>query len=92
MWMDIATRRKNNNNRTIKIEDNNKGYDYMEFNKKMFDKHEYNTSIRDKGKMTILQDRDQKNVKPVYLLDSYDKNRILLEQEKKDEEFKQKKI
>ena len=81
MWMDIATRR--NNNRVIQIEDNNKGYDYMDFNKKMFDKHEYNTSIRDKGKLTILQDRDQKNVKPVYLMDSYEKNRILLEEEKK---------
>ena len=40
--------------------------------------------------MTILQDRDQKNVKPVYLMDSYEKNKILLEQEKKDEEFRQK--
>ena len=87
VWMDIATRRKNN--KTIKIEDNNKGYDYMEFNRRMFDKHEYNTSIKEKGKMTILQDRDQKNVKPVYLMDSYEKNRILIEQEKKDMELKQ---
>ena len=87
MWMDIATRR--NNNRVIKIEDNNKGYDYMEFDKKMFDKHEYNTSVKDKGKFYILQDRDQKNVKPVYLMDSYEKNKILLEQEKK---MKNKKI
>ena len=82
VWMDIATRRKNN--KTIKIENNNKGYDYMEFNRRMFDKHEYNTSINEKGKMIILQDRDQKNVKPVYLMDSYEKNRILIEQEKKD--------
>lgn len=81
MWMDIATRRKFN--KSIKIENNNKDYDYMEFNKKMFDKHEYNTSIKNKGKMIILQDRDQKNVKPVYLMDSYEKNRILMEQEKK---------
>ena len=88
VWMDIATRRKNN--KIIKIENNNKGYDYMEFNRKMFDKHEYNNSIRDKGKMTILQDKDQKNVKPVYLLDSYDKNRILMEQEKKDKELEEK--
>ena len=88
MWMDIATRRKFN--KSIKIENNNKDYDYMEFNKKMFDKHEYNTSIKNKGKMIILQDRDQKNVKPVYLMDSYEKNRILMEQEKKDEEFRQK--
>ena len=89
-WMDIATRRKFN--KSINIENNNKikDYDYMEFNKKMFDKHEYNTSIKEKGKMTILQDRDQKNVKPVYLMDSYEKNKILLEQEKKDEEFRQK--
>ena len=85
VWMDIATRRKKN--KTIKIENNNKGYDYMEFNRRMFDKHEYNTSIKEKGKMTILQDRDQKNVKPVYLMDSYEKNRILIEQEKKDKEF-----
>ena len=88
MWMDIATRRKFN--KSIKIENNNKDYDYMELNKKMFDKHEYNTSIKNKGKMIILQDRDQKNVKPVYLMDSYEKNRILMEQEKKDEEFRQK--
>lgn len=88
MWMDIATRRKNN--KIIKIEDNNKGYDYMEFDRKMFDKHEYNTSIRDKGKLTILQDRDQKNAKPVYLMDSYDKNRILIEQEEKQKELKEK--
>ena len=88
MWMDIATRRKNN--KMIQIENNNKGYDYLEFDRKMFDKHEYNTSIRDKGKMIILQDRDQKNAKPVYLMDSYEKNRILMEQEKKDEEFRQK--
>ena len=90
MWMDIATRRKFN--KTIKIENSNKikDYDYLEFNKKMFDKHEYNTSIKEKGKMTILQDRDQKNAKPVYLMDSYEKNKILMEQEKKDEEFRQK--
>jgi hypothetical protein len=90
MWMDIATRRKNN--KIIQIENNNKGYDYLEFDRKMFDKHEYNTSIRDKGKMIILQDRDQKNAKPVYLMDSYEKNRILLEQEKKDRELKEQKI
>jgi len=90
MWMDIATRRKNN--KMIQIENNNKGYDYLEFDRKMFDKHEYNTSIRDKGKMTILQDRDQKNAKPVYLMDSYEKNRILMEQEKKDRELKEQKI
>jgi hypothetical protein len=90
MWMDIATRRKNN--KMIQIENNNKGYDYLDFDRKMFDKHEYNTSIRDKGKMTILQDRDQKNAKPVYLMDSYEKNRILLEQEKKDRELKEQKI
>ena len=90
MWMDIATRRKNN--KIIQIENNNKGYDYLDFDRKMFDKHEYNTSIRDKGKMTILQDRDQKNAKPVYFMDSYEKNRILLEQEKKDRELKEQKI
>ena len=90
MWMDIATRRKNN--KMIQIENNNKGYDYLEFDRKMFDKHEYNTSIRDKGKMTILQDRDQKNAKPVYLMDSYEKNRILMEQEKKDRELKEQKL
>ena len=90
MWMDIATRRKNN--KMIQIENNNKGYDYLEIDRKMFDKHEYNTSIRDKGKMIILQDRDQKNAKPVYLMDSYEKNRILMEQEKKDRELKEQKI
>ena len=90
MWMDITTRRKNN--KMIQIENNNKGYDYLEFDRKMFDKHEYNTSIRDKGKMIILQDRDQKNAKPVYLMDSYEKNRILMEQEKKDRELKEQKL
>ena len=82
MWMDIATRR--NNNRVIQIEDNNKGYDYMDFDKRMFEKHEYNTSVKNKGKFYILQDRDQKKVKPVYLMDSYEKNKILLEQEQKN--------
>ena len=82
MWMDITTRR--NNNRVIQIEDNNKGYDYMDFDKRMFEKHEYNTSVKNKGKFYILQDRDQKNVKPVYLMDSYEKNKILLEQEQKN--------
>ena len=82
MWMDIASRRKNN--KTIQIENNNKDYDYMEFDKKMFKRQEYNTSIRDKGKLTILQDKDQKNAKPVYLKDSFEKNRILMEQEERD--------
>ena len=82
VWMDIASRRKNN--KTIEIENNNKDYDYMEFDNKMFKRHEYNTSIRDKGKMTILQDKDQKNAKPVYLKDSFEKNRILMEQEERE--------
>ena len=56
----------------------------MELNNKMFKRQEYNTSIRDKGKMTILQDKDQKNAKPVYLRDSFEKNRIIMEQEEKD--------
>ena len=82
-WMDIASRRKN---RSIDIENsnNNKNYDYMDLNNKMFKRQEYNTSIRDKGKLTILQDKDQKNAKPVYLRDSFEKNRILIEQEEKD--------
>ena len=78
-WMDIASRRKNI--KTIDIENNNKDYDYLEYNNKMFKRQEYNTSIRDKGKLTILQDKDQKNAKPVYLRDSFEKNRILMEQE-----------
>ena len=82
MWMDIESRRKNQK----KIEDRSvdniiKDYDYMDLNNKMFKRQEYNTSIRDKGKMTILQDKDQKNVKPVYLRDSYEKNRIILDYE-----------
>ena len=80
-WMDIASRRKNN--KTISIENNNKDFDYLELNNKMFKRQEYNTSIRDKGKLTILQDKDQRNAKPVYLKDSYEKNRILMEQEEK---------
>ena len=81
-WMDISSRRKNR--KTIDVENSNKNYDYMELNNKMFKRQEYNTSIRDKGKMTILQDKDQKNAKPVYLRDSFEKNRIIMEQEEKD--------
>ena len=80
-WMDISSRRRNN--KTIKTENNIKDYDYLELNNKMFKRHEYNTSIRDKGKLSILQDKDQKNAKPVYLRDSFEKNRILMEQEEK---------
>ena len=81
-WMDIATRRRNQNiNRS---QNDIRDYDYMDLNNKMFKRHEYNTSIRDKGKMTILQDVDQKNAKPVYLRDSYDKNRILMDYEAKE--------
>ena len=81
VWMDIASRRNKN---PVKINSRNKGYDHMEFNNKMFTKHEYNTSVRDKGRMTILQDKDQKNAKPIYLRDSYEKHRIIFEQEGKD--------
>ena len=81
-WMDIATRRRNQNiNRS---QNDIRDYDYMDLNNKMFKRHEYNTSIRDKGKMTILQDMDQKNAKPVYLRDSYEKNKILLDYEAKE--------
>ena len=80
-WMDIATRRKNQNiNRS---QNDIRDYDYMDLNNKMFKRHEYNTSIRDKGKMTILQDVDQKNAKPVYLRNSYEKNKILMDYEAK---------
>ena len=81
-WMDIATRRRNQNiNRS---QNDIRDYDYMDLNNKMFKRHEYNTSIRDKGKMTILQDVDQKNAKPVYLRDSYEKNKILMDYEAKE--------
>ena len=81
-WMDIATRRKKQNiNRS---QNDIQDYDYMDLNNKMFKRHEYNTSIRDKGKLTILQDVDQKNAKPVYLRDSYEKNKILLDYEAKE--------
>ena len=81
-WMDISTRRRNQNiNRS---QNDIRDYDYMDLNNKMFKRHEYNTSIRDKGKMTILQDVDQKNAKPVYLRDSYEKNKILLDYEAKE--------
>ena len=81
-WMDISSRRRNR--KTIDVDNSNKNYDYMELNNKMFKRQEYNTSIRDKGKLTILQDKDQKNAKPVYLRDSFEKNRIIMEQEDKD--------
>ena len=81
-WMDISSRRRNR--KTIDVDNSNKNYDYMELNNKMFKRQEYNTSIRDKGKLTILQDKDQKNAKPVYLKDSFEKNRILMEQEERD--------
>ena len=82
VWMDIASRRKV---KEIDISDNNskKDYNYVEFNKKMFKRIEYNTSVKEKGKMSILQDTDQKNVKPIYLKDSYEKYRILLGQDNK---------
>ena len=61
IWMDIAGRRKNFSNF------NNKNY-----NKNIFKSYQYKN--RDgKDRMTVLIDRDQKNAKPSYLRNVYEK-------------------
>ena len=77
-WMDIASRRKKNLS-FVNGEFNKNGF------KKEFKPVIYNCNIRDKKNLTILQDKDQKNVKPVFLMDSYEKNKILLSQKKENE-------
>ena len=63
IWMDISSRRKINKN--------------YESAKRIFKSLQIKNP-RDNTKVTALFDRDQKNVKPLFLLDSYEKNRILL--------------
>ena len=65
IWMDISSRRKINKN--------------YESAKRIFKSLQIKNP-RDNTKVTALFDRDQKNVKPLFLLDSYEKNRILLRQ------------
>ena len=67
IWMDITSRRNNiNNNNDIA--------------KKTFKCCQYGNSVRDNTKVTLLIDRDQKNVKPLFLRDTFEKNNILLNQ------------
>ena len=63
-WMDIASRRKVDNN--------------IESAKKMFKCIQTNDGLREKGKVTLLFDRDQNYARPIFMRDSYEKNRILL--------------
>ena len=63
IWMDISSRRKINKN--------------YESAKRIFKSLQIKNP-RDNTKVTALFDRDQKNAKPLFLLDSYEKNRILL--------------
>jgi len=62
-WMDIASRRKVDNN--------------IESSKKIFKCIQTNGGLRDKGKVTLLFDRDQNNARPLFMRDTYEKNRIL---------------
>ena len=74
VWMDIASRRDNNNK------------DYN-LSKKIFKCVQHNNTVKDHTKVTMLIDRDQKNVKPLFLRDTYEKNRILLNQKNNDKEY-----
>ena len=66
IWMDIASRRKINQN--------------FEPSKKIFKSIQFKNYIRNKAKVTFLVDRDQTNAKPLFMRDTYEKNRILLRQ------------
>ena len=68
VWMDIASRRNNINNKEY------------ELGKKAFKCVQHNNSVRDNTKVTLLMDRDQENVKPLFLRDTYEKNKILFNQ------------
>ena len=70
VWMDIASRRNNTNNNNYNL------------SKKTFKCVQVNNSCKDNTKVTMLIDRDQNNAKPLFLRDSYEKNRILLNQKK----------
>ena len=67
VWMDIASRRSN-------IQNN------LDLNKNTFKCVLHNNTVKDNSKVTLLMDRDQNNVKPLFLRDTYEKNRILLNQ------------
>ena len=67
IWMDIASRRKRNNI--------NKSY---ELSKSMFKSFQSKSNPRDGSKVTILIDRDQNNARPLFMRDTYEKNRMLL--------------
>jgi hypothetical protein len=66
IWMDIASRRKINKN--------------YEPSKKIFKSIQFKNYIRGKAKVTFLVDRNQNNAKPLFMRDTYEKNRILLQQ------------
>ena len=63
-WMDIASRRKINQK--------------YEMPKKLFKSYQAKINTRDNTRVTLLIDRDQGNAKPLFLRDSYEKYRILL--------------
>ena len=65
-WMDIASRRKINN---INIKSS----------KNIFKCIQTKDGLKDKGKVkvTLLFDRDQNDARPIFMRDSYEKNRIL---------------
>ena len=65
-WMDITSRRNKNNNKDLE--------------KGTFKCFQHNNSVRDNTKVTVLVDRDQKNAKPLFLRDTYEKNQILQNQ------------
>ena len=72
LWMDINSRNKFN------IEKYNQ-------DKRLFKSVQKKLGIKDNYiKVTMLMDRDQKDVKPVYLRDSYEKFKILLNQQGKE--------
>ena len=63
-WMDIASRIKINKD---------------EMPKKLFKSYQAKMNTRDNTRVTLLIDKDQKNAKPLFLRDSYEKYRILLD-------------
>ena len=65
VWMDITSRINNSKNN-------------IGFRDETFKCVQHKNSVRDDTKVTMLMDRDQNNVKPLFLMDTYEKNKILL--------------
>ena len=79
-WMDIGARRKNNKYENEVKSNINNVNNVNNNNEVDFKAVLYHSNVRDNTNLTILQDKDQKNVLPLYLMDSYEKNKILLDQ------------